>query len=226
MNGICLSNDTSLEDPRELVCRAGDSGRPDRRSGILPLPESEILRQHEALLRFVARPYARFGVPLDDLLQEGRLALVLASRSFRPEAGARLWTYARKWVTGAMFHLVARQIAGPRCVGMDDVELVRARGSEALWDDSPETQLSLQEERRHAKDALAELSAREREVVLLKLEEECSFAEIALRLGISKPRAHQIFAQAMETLRVRIEASEPASREQHSFSSAPPVSER
>lgn len=56
----------------------------------------------------LARRYGRFGVPFNDLIQEGAIGLLQAVRKFDPERDARLATYALWWVRAAMQDYVVR----------------------------------------------------------------------------------------------------------------------
>ncbi|MFN4089473.1 MAG: sigma-70 family RNA polymerase sigma factor [Alphaproteobacteria bacterium] len=56
----------------------------------------------------MARRYARYGTPMNDLVQEGVVGLMHALRKFNPDAGVRLSTYAGWWVRVAIQeHVVA-----------------------------------------------------------------------------------------------------------------------
>ena len=54
------------------------------------------MHRHEGLVHAVLRRRARGGVPYDDLLQEGRIALWQAVLHFDPHRGVAFSTYA--WV--------------------------------------------------------------------------------------------------------------------------------
>jgi RNA polymerase sigma factor (sigma-70 family) len=75
--------------------------------------EDRIIREHESRIQIVALSFSRYGVPLADLAQEGRIALLLAARNWKPEFGASIWTYARHAVHGAMFAAVGRSMKAP-----------------------------------------------------------------------------------------------------------------
>jgi RNA polymerase sigma-32 factor len=65
----------------------------------------------EACLPFVmtiALEYRRWGVPLDDLLQEGCIGLLKAIDRFDPERGCRLATYAAYWIRAEIREHVVR----------------------------------------------------------------------------------------------------------------------
>ncbi len=89
----------SVEEERDLARRsqAGDREASDR-----------LLRAHLAFIVSIARKYRRYGVPMNDLVQEGSIGLLHAIRKFDPSAGARLSTYARWWVRAAIQDHVVR----------------------------------------------------------------------------------------------------------------------
>jgi RNA polymerase sigma-32 factor len=65
----------------------------------------------EANLRFVvavALQYRRYGIPVGDLVAEGNLGLMIASRKFDPERGTRFVTYAGYWIRALVLDLVVR----------------------------------------------------------------------------------------------------------------------
>ena len=88
--------------------------------------EDELLRQHEGLLCGTARRFAGCGVDEEDLLQEGRWALVLAARRYDPARGVKFNTYLVWYLRGYMIHLIRAQ-AGPVRTGTTKGErLLRA----------------------------------------------------------------------------------------------------
>jgi RNA polymerase sigma-32 factor len=57
-----------------------------------------LIASHMRLVLSVADRYAQRGVPLEDLISEGTLGLMEASRRFDPAVGTRFGTYAGWWV--------------------------------------------------------------------------------------------------------------------------------
>ncbi len=65
----------------------------------------------EACLPFVmtiALEYRRWGLPLEDIVQEGNIGLLKAADRFDPSRGCRLATYAAYWIRAEIREYVAR----------------------------------------------------------------------------------------------------------------------
>ncbi len=65
----------------------------------------------EACLPFVmtiALEYRRWGLPLEDIVQEGNIGLLKAAERFDPSRGCRLATYAAYWIRAEIREYVAR----------------------------------------------------------------------------------------------------------------------
>jgi RNA polymerase sigma-32 factor len=65
----------------------------------------------EACLPFVmtiALEYRRWGIPIEDIIQEGNIGLLKAADRFDPDRGCRLATYAAYWVRAEIREYVAR----------------------------------------------------------------------------------------------------------------------
>lgn len=56
----------------------------------------------------VAREYLRWGIPLEDLIQQGNLGLLKAAERFDPDQGCRLVTYAAYWIRAEIRDYVVR----------------------------------------------------------------------------------------------------------------------
>ncbi|MBK6696470.1 MAG: sigma-70 family RNA polymerase sigma factor [Myxococcales bacterium] len=65
----------------------------------------------EACLPFViaiALEYRRWGIPLEDIVQQGNLGLLRAAKKFDPERDVRLATYAAYWIRAEIREYVVR----------------------------------------------------------------------------------------------------------------------
>jgi RNA polymerase sigma factor (sigma-70 family) len=161
--------------------------------------ESEIMKQHAKRIRWVAQPFARRGVVLNDLMQEGFIALLGAARSFDPNKGAELWTYAKKFVLGAMFRFVTRE-AIDGTVGVDELEDIESD------EPSPESILDVAECSAIAAQELSHLNETERRLLRLRFVDDLDVRSIATSLGMPTMSAYDIYRDALSKLRARVEA--------------------
>src|SRR5919199_5539744 len=82
------------EEERRLLGRLAAGDRDARR---------RLIEANLGMVSALARRYAkRWGVPLEDLMQEGALALVRAVDHYHPDRGMKLPTYATWWVKQAI----------------------------------------------------------------------------------------------------------------------------
>ncbi|EWY41134.1 RNA polymerase sigma 70 [Skermanella stibiiresistens SB22] len=89
----------SPDEERDLALRsaAGDERAAER-----------LVETHLRVVVRIARSYGRFGLPVNELIQEGTLGLIQAVRKFNPDGGARLGTYAMWWIRAAIQDYVVR----------------------------------------------------------------------------------------------------------------------
>lgn len=58
----------------------------------------ELIMSHLRLVVKIAREHAGYGLPQEDLIQEGNVGLMRAVKKFDPEQGVRLAAYAAIWI--------------------------------------------------------------------------------------------------------------------------------
>ena len=68
---------------------------------------SRLLEKNLRLVVSVAKKYRGYGVPFEDLIQEGNIGLMKAVEKFDPDRGWRFATYATWWVRQAIGRAVA-----------------------------------------------------------------------------------------------------------------------
>jgi RNA polymerase sigma factor (sigma-70 family) len=85
---------------------------------------NQIVLAHSAIVRKLARRYGRSEFPVDDLIQEGYLAIFRAIDSFRPQGTIRLATYATWWIRHYMWRAIAAQ-RGPLCLPPSALRQIR-----------------------------------------------------------------------------------------------------
>jgi RNA polymerase sigma-32 factor len=86
-----LKNTPMLEEAEELrLARAAQAGSEPAFTA--------LVNAHLRLVAKIAHESTRYGLPLEDLVSEGMLGLVEATRRFDPERGVRLAGYAAWWI--------------------------------------------------------------------------------------------------------------------------------
>lgn len=178
------------------------------------------ITEHRGFVANVANKYRRSGVDVDDLIQEGMIGLLEAEKRFDPEKGKfltyaaydvvrniRVWALSNRSVVKPPRRMVQKRGFVPksdRGIGERD-KFDCAEGSskfegieliDVLFDN-----LESNAEQRH--DALKALEClRDNEyLVIVGLIEGRSLGEIGKSLGVTKQRAQQIGAAAVDRMR-------------------------
>lgn len=133
----------------------------------------------------------------EELFQDVWQRVVAARERYRPEAKFGTWLYqvAHNRVTD---HWRAKSHRP------DASEDAREMAERLPDPDTPERQLSAFEERRRLQLALEELPPDQREVVLLRLEQELSLEEIGEITGVGRETVKSRLRYAMDKLRARL----------------------
>lgn len=59
---------------------------------------SQLVHKHLGQVKYIAKKYMGYGVPLKDLVQEGSCGLLRAAEKFDPSLGLKFSTYAQHWI--------------------------------------------------------------------------------------------------------------------------------
>lgn len=170
-----------------------DDGRPDAKDF------ERWYRQYHARVRKFCIRVLRDRETAEDVAQESLL-----------RAWARRFSFAREADIGPWLHTVARNLC---------MEVIRARSrvvpSDELpdrpaGDSDPVVPLEQAEERRALRTALAQMSERHRELLLLRDLHGVSYDELASRLGVSEEGARAVLFRARRGLRERFIAASRA----------------
>jgi len=68
----------------------------------------ELINANLHVVAAIAREYRHFGLPEEDLIQEGTLGLMQAVKRFDPDRGFRLKTYAAYWIRASIHDFILR----------------------------------------------------------------------------------------------------------------------
>jgi len=70
-----------------------------------------LISAYARLAVSMAGRFRRYGLPFEDLVQQGNLGLMRAAEKFDPDNGARFSTYARWWIKASMQDYVMRNMS-------------------------------------------------------------------------------------------------------------------
>ena len=155
--------------------------------------EALYRRHRDRLHRFLLRQLRDPGLA-DEVFQDTWQRVVSAGHDWRPDAAFATWLYriARNRIAD---HWRARQY---RPAAPDDAD---ARTARLVDPDTPELRMDALERHQALHDALDGLPAEQREVVLLRLEQELSLEEIGAITGVGRETVKSRLRYAMDKLR-------------------------
>lgn len=153
-------------------------------------------RHRQRLYRFLLRQL-RDNALADELFQDVWQKVIAAREGWRPEAAFATWLY-RIAHNRLADHWRALQHRPPAPDNADE------RTERVPDPDTPERQLSDFEQRRRLQLALDELPAEQREVILLRLEQELTLEEIGEVTGVGRETVKSRLRYAMDKLRAKL----------------------
>ena len=159
-----------------------------------------LLARHERLVRYVVRNQIWGGVPEDDLLQEGRIALWRAIEGYEPRRGAAFSTYASVAIARAVWRATYQERCERRLVRQADPVDAYLELENGLWRE--QIQLVLAEASRNLSD--------HQQCVLCLVygvgegEGLENLAATGRRLGLTRERVRQVRNDALAVLRLPV----------------------
>ena len=153
-------------------------------------------RHRGPLYRFLLRQI-RDSALADEFFQDVWQRVIAARQGWKPEAAFRTWLFRiahnrlNDYWRGLKHRPAAPEDADERAASIPDPS-------------SPERELSEFEQRRRLQLAIEELPGEQREVVLLRLEQELSLEEIGAITGAGRETVKSRLRYAMDKLRARL----------------------
>jgi RNA polymerase sigma-70 factor (ECF subfamily) len=155
-------------------------------------------RHRNRLYRFLLRQL-RNPALAEELFQDVWQRVIAARQGWKPEASFATWLF-RIAHNRLADHWRAQQHRPPAPADGDE------RAARVPDPDTPEQALSEFEQRRHLQLALDGLPPEQREVLLLRLEQELSLEEIGAITGVGRETVKSRLRYAMDKLRARLPA--------------------
>ena len=152
------------------------------------------------MVRAIAGQYARYGVPFDDLVQEGLIGVLEARKRFDPDKGAKFTTYASYWVRKRILQYLDTEIK----YRSNNVELNEDILSA---DESTQPPLAAAEQDAQAEEKLdlpSDMPEQEQAVLRMLYEQHRSLSQIAADMGLRREKVRQLKQKAMRRLRHKL----------------------
>jgi len=175
----------------------------------------ELIERNMRLIVHIARKYKVPGCTFDDLISIGAIGLIKAVRSYDPDAGTSLSTYAARCIENEILMSLRHSRKQQNDVSLDEPLGADSDGNAVTFSDLLGTPPDLVEEevRRRVtldmiKKVLPALPLRERMVLTLRYGLEDGIVhpqhEIADELGISRSYVSRVEKHAIELIRDRL----------------------
>lgn len=145
------------------------------------------------LVKSIASKYASYGLPFEDLVQEGLLGLLEAKGHFDKSKEAAFSTYAYFWIKKRILEALTRE----NHISSKTVDL-----NEEILADIPDIQTERASEGIKSLSIPAGFPIQEEKVLRLSFEERKTYHEIAEILGISRERVRQLINKAMRRIKL------------------------
>lgn len=159
--------------------------------------KQRLIERNLRLVVFIARRFENTGVNLEDLISIGTIGLIKAVGTYRRDKNIKLATYASRCIENEILMHI-RKIAGQKAeISLDEPINMDYDGNEMLLSDILGTDedmimkpLEDDLDLRLLRQAVKELPAREREIVVMRFglegHQELTQKEVAQKMGISQ----------------------------------------
>ncbi len=166
-------------------------------SAIAPLTPAEALRLYGSWLRAVAVARLKTTQGADDVMQEVAAAAVKNWSTLQSQSNAKPWLY-RLTVRAALMHRRGLGRARKRIAQASEVAVMRSDVSRPL---DPLDALLSSERAALLRQAMAKLPSRDTEMLMMKHVDDCSYKEIAARMGVTPAVVEMRLFRARQKLR-------------------------
>ena len=174
-----------------------------------------LVEHNLRLVVYIAKRFESTGIGIEDLVSIGTVGLIKAINTFRADKNIKLATYASRCIENEILMYI-RKRSSSRCeMSIDEPLNVDWDGNELLLsdvlgseEDGVSYELEKREEQHVVRSAVAELDARERELIELRYGlrggNELTQKEVADLLGISQSYISRLEKRILVRLRDRI----------------------
>ncbi len=181
-----------------------------------PYAKDMLIEHNLRLVAYIAKRFENTGAGIEELISIGTVGLMKAVSTFNADKNIKLATYASRCIENEILMFIRKSASQKREISIDEPLSVDWDGNELLLSDIlgsdsdvVSREMEEDEERRILREAVANLSARERVIVEmrygLKTGTELTQKEVADALGISQSYISRLEKKIMIHLRKKIE---------------------
>jgi RNA polymerase sigma factor (sigma-70 family) len=171
---------------------------------------NDLIKGNQGLVISIAKRYVNKHIPIEDLIQEGFLGLIVAAERFDIKRGCQFSTYAVYYIRDYVIRAVRKAMKGYDSLFLD-ISMGKDEDStliEYIIDEDeplPYEVAEQNEQRQFVAEMVSCLKPQERRIIELRfgMNSECehSFREIGKLLNLSKEQVRQIEVKALKRLR-------------------------
>ena len=175
-----------------------------------------LIEHNLRLVAYIAKRFENTGVGIEELISIGTVGLMKAVSTFNSDKNIKLATYASRCIENEILMFIRKSSSQKREISIDEPLSVDWDGNELLLSDILGSESDIvskamedDEERRIVREAVCDLSVRERIIVEMRYGlvtgKELTQKEVADALGISQSYISRLEKKIMSRLRKKIE---------------------
>lgn len=178
--------------------------------------KQSLIEHNLRLVVYIAKRFENTGVGIEELISIGTVGLIKAVSTYNSEKNIKLATYASRCIENEILMFIRKSSQRKKEISIDEPLSVDYDGNELLLSDilgsEPDAvsrAMEEDEERKILRDAVMDLSERERIIVEMRFglfgKKELTQKEVADELGISQSYISRLEKKIMHRLRKKIE---------------------
>ncbi len=175
-----------------------------------------LIEHNLRLVVYIAKRFENTGAGIEELISIGTVGLIKAVSSYNSEKNIKLATYASRCIENEILMFIRKSAQRKKEISIDEPLSVDYDGNELLLSDilgseadAVSREMEEDEERRILRNAVMDLSERERIIIELRFglfgKPELTQKEVADSLGISQSYISRLEKKIMHRLRRKIE---------------------
>ncbi len=180
-----------------------------------PGARDKLIEHNLRLVVYIAKRFENTGAGIEELVSIGTIGLIKAISTYNKDKNIKLATYSSRCIENEILMFIRKTSVQKREVSIDEPLSIDWDGNELLLsdvlscdNDSISTPMEEEEEKKIIRDAVKNLTDREREIIEMRFGlvngKELTQKEVADLLGISQSYISRLEKKIMENLKKKI----------------------